>query len=95
MPEGVVDTTLLLVGKGITYDTGGADIKYGGHMAGMHRDKCGAAFIAGFFKTLSLLKPKGLKVLGTMCVARNSVGEGLKLFIANKTCFSLLIKFFK
>ena len=32
-----IDTTLLLVGKGITYDTGGADIKYGGNMAGMHR----------------------------------------------------------
>lgn len=74
-PEGTVDTTLILVGKGITYDTGGADIKYGGHMAGMHRDKCGAAFVAGFFKTLSILKPKGLKVMGTLCLARNSVGE--------------------
>ncbi len=70
-----IDTTVFLVGKGITYDTGGADIKYGGHMAGMHRDKCGAAFVAGFFKTLSLLKPKGLKVYGTLCLARNSVGE--------------------
>jgi leucyl aminopeptidase len=45
-------------------------------MAGMHRDKCGAAFVAGFFKTLSLLKPKGLKVYGTLCLARNSIGEG-------------------
>jgi len=36
--------------QGITYDTGGADIKAGGIMAGMHRDKCGAAFVAGFFK---------------------------------------------
>ena len=31
--------------------------------------------MAGFFKTLSILKPKGLKVLGTMACARNSVGE--------------------
>jgi leucyl aminopeptidase len=30
-----IDTTLFLVGKGITYDTGGADVKAGGHMAGM------------------------------------------------------------
>lgn len=68
-------------------------------MAGMHRDKCGAAFVAGFFKTLSLLKPSGLRVhviyfinllekfksffiivfdnnlKGTLCLARNSVGE--------------------
>lgn len=34
----------------MTYDTGGADIKAGGHMAGMHRDKCGAAAVAGFFQ---------------------------------------------
>jgi leucyl aminopeptidase len=26
-------------------------------MAGMSRDKCGAANVAGFFKTLELLKP--------------------------------------
>lgn len=70
-----IDTTLFLVGKGITYDTGGADIKYGGHMAGMHRDKCGAAFVAGFFKTLALIKPPGIKVYGTLCMARNSIGE--------------------
>ncbi len=44
-------------------------------MAGMHRDKCGAAFVAGFFKTLSILKPKGLKVFGTLCLTRNSIGE--------------------
>lgn len=36
--------------QGITYDTGGADIKAGGCMAGMHRDKCGAAAVAGFFQ---------------------------------------------
>lgn len=40
----------MLVGKGICYDTGGADIKAGGVMAGMHRDKCGAAAVGGFFK---------------------------------------------
>ncbi len=73
--EAPIDETLFLVGKGITYDTGGADIKTGGHMAGMHRDKCGAAFVAGFFKTLELLKPKGLKVYGTMCLTRNNCGE--------------------
>ena len=54
--QGPVEETLFLVGKGITYDTGGADIKYGGVMAGMHRDKCGAAAIAGMFHTLHLLK---------------------------------------
>merc|ERR1719414_828632 len=73
--EGPIDQTLLLVGKGITYDTGGADIKYGGSMAGMHRDKCGAAFVAGFFKVLSLWQPRRLRVVGAMCMVRNSVGS--------------------
>ncbi|KAK7109356.1 hypothetical protein V1264_013409 [Littorina saxatilis] len=73
--EGNIEKTLFLVGKGITYDTGGADIKAGGIMAGMHRDKCGAAAVAGFFKILAELKPKGLRVVGGMPYVRNSVGE--------------------
>ena len=44
--SGPIESTLYLVGKGITYDTGGADIKAGGIMAGMHRDKCGAATVS-------------------------------------------------
>lgn len=74
VPEGPIEETVLLVGKGVTYDTGGADVKAGGHMAGMSRDKCGAAAVAGFFQTLAKLKPKGIKVLGTMAMVRNSVG---------------------
>lgn len=73
-PEGPYDTTIALVGKGVTYDTGGADIKFGGTMASMHRDKCGAAAVAGFFQTVAALKPKRVKVLGTMCMVRNSIG---------------------
>ncbi|XP_036953053.1 putative aminopeptidase W07G4.4 [Acanthopagrus latus] len=72
--EGPIQKTLMLVGKGITYDTGGADIKAGGFMAGMHRDKCGAAAVAGFFQIVAKLKPKHLKVVGTMAMVRNSVG---------------------
>lgn len=72
--SGKIERTLLLVGKGVTYDTGGADIKYGGVMAGMHRDKCGSAFVAGFFQTLNLLKPPNVKVIGRMAMVRNSVG---------------------
>ncbi|XP_048066427.1 putative aminopeptidase W07G4.4 [Megalobrama amblycephala] len=73
--EGPIQQTLMLVGKGITYDTGGADIKAGGIMAGMHRDKCGSAAVAGFFQVLAKLKPKHLKVVGAMAMVRNSVGS--------------------
>lgn len=75
VPEGPIRKTLFLVGKGVTYDTGGADVKAGGHMAGMHRDKCGAAAVAGFFKVLSELRPKGVKVYGAMAMVRNSIGS--------------------
>ncbi|PRD22233.1 UNVERIFIED_CONTAM: lap-2 [Trichonephila clavipes] len=61
---------------GVTYDTGGADIKAGGVMAGMHRDKCGASAVAGFLQTVAELKPKGVKVIGAMSMVRNSVGSG-------------------
>lgn len=72
---GRVTETLILVGKGVTYDTGGADIKTGGKMIGMSRDKCGAAAVAGFLKACSILKPPHLKVTGVLCLCRNSVGE--------------------
>ncbi|GFU08914.1 putative aminopeptidase W07G4.4 [Trichonephila clavipes] len=74
-PEGSYDKTVVLVGKGVTYDTGGADIKAGGVMAGMHRDKCGASAVAGFLQTVAELKPKGVKVIGAMSMVRNSVGS--------------------
>ncbi|XP_037303129.1 putative aminopeptidase W07G4.4 [Manduca sexta] len=70
-----VSETLMLVGKGVTYDTGGADIKISGKMAGMARDKCGAAAVAGFLKACSILKPPHLKVIGVLCLCRNSIGE--------------------
>ncbi|KAJ4450642.1 hypothetical protein ANN_02071 [Periplaneta americana] len=72
--SGPVDKTLFLVGKGVTYDTGGADIKAGGVMAGMSRDKCGAAAVAGFMQILTMLKPRGVKVIGALPIVRNSVG---------------------
>ena len=97
-PEGPIEKTLMLVGKGINYDTGGADIKAGGilisflgifqmlsksknlsffsgKMAGMSRDKNGAADVAGILKVVSMLKPNNVKVVGAMAMARNSVGS--------------------
>lgn len=54
-PQGEIKRTIGVVGKGITYDTGGADIKISGLMAGMSRDKCGAAAVAGLMH-VSLIK---------------------------------------
>lgn len=71
--EGPIDQSLFLVGKGITYDTGGADLKTGGHMAGMSRDKGGAAAVAGFVKTVAEMKPKGVKVVAELAFVRNNI----------------------
>ena len=73
--SGPIERTLLLAGKGLTYDTGGADIKAGGHMAGMSRDKGGGAAVAGFLKTIAELAPKNLRVIAEIGAVRNSVGE--------------------
>lgn len=67
--------TLMLVGKGVTYDTGGADVKAGGIMAGMSRDKCGAAALAGFMKYVELKAPEDVHVVIALCMVRNSIGE--------------------
>lgn len=73
-PQGEISQTLMFVGKGIVYDTGGADLKTGGHMAGMSRDKGGAAAVAGFMKTVAELAPQGVKVVAEIAAVRNSIG---------------------
>nr|XP_023021022.1 putative aminopeptidase W07G4.4 [Leptinotarsa decemlineata] len=74
-PTDTVQKTLFLVGKGVTYDTGGADVKISGNMIGMSRDKCGAAAVAGFMQIVNLLQPKNIRVVGGMGVVRNSIGS--------------------
>jgi leucyl aminopeptidase len=74
-PQGPVTHTLLLAGKGITYDTGGADLKTDGAMAGMSRDKGGAATVAGLVLALARLRLPGLRVVAKLGWVRNSVGE--------------------
>jgi leucyl aminopeptidase len=72
--EGTITQTLLLAGKGLSYDTGGADLKTGGHMAGMSRDKGGAAAVAGFVLAAAKLAPPGLRIVAEIGAVRNSIG---------------------
>ncbi|PKO47214.1 MAG: leucyl aminopeptidase [Betaproteobacteria bacterium HGW-Betaproteobacteria-22] len=44
---------VVLVGKGITFDTGGISLKPGAEMDEMKYDMCGAATVLGTFKTLA------------------------------------------
>ena len=44
-------------------------------MAGMSRDKCGGAAVAGFLKTIAELAPAGVRVIGEIGAVRNNVGS--------------------
>lgn len=65
--------SLFFAGKGVTYDTGGADLKVGGAMAGMSKDKGGAAAVAGFFAVLAALRPQ-VRATAYLGLVRNSIG---------------------
>jgi leucyl aminopeptidase len=67
--------TIVLCGKGVTYDTGGADLKTHGAMAGMSRDKGGAGAVAGLVRALAEDPPAGVRVIGLLGMVRNSIGE--------------------
>ncbi|WP_437639541.1 aminopeptidase [Sorangium sp. So ce854] len=74
-PRGEIRRTVLLAGKGVTYDTGGVDLKTDGHMAGMSRDKGGAGAVAGLVRAAAALGLEGVRIVGLLGLVRNSIGE--------------------
>jgi probable aminopeptidase NPEPL1 len=62
-----------LVGKGVTYDTGGLSLKTAAHMAGMKADMGGAAAVLGAFRALCAAKCE-LRVSLVLCLAENAIG---------------------
>lgn len=70
-PPGIRGGPLLgLVGKGITFDTGGISIKPSENMEKMKYDMAGGAAMIGAMRAIALLKPK-VRVLGIVCAAEN------------------------
>ena len=61
---------MVLVGKGITFDTGGISLKPGGGMDEMKYDMCGAASVLGVMAAIKLAKLK-LNVIGVIACAEN------------------------
>ncbi len=59
-----------LVGKGITFDTGGISIKPAEGMEKMKYDMAGAGAMIGAMRAIAELKPK-VKVIGVVCSAEN------------------------
>ncbi len=59
-----------LIGKGLTFDSGGLNIKPGDYMRWMKSDKSGACAVLGTFKALGELKPD-IEVHGIIAAAEN------------------------
>jgi leucyl aminopeptidase len=70
-PAGAPEKPVLgLVGKGITFDTGGISIKPADGMEKMKYDMAGGATMIGVMRAIALLKPK-VKVIGIVCATEN------------------------
>jgi leucyl aminopeptidase len=59
-----------LVGKGVTFDTGGISIKPADGMEKMKYDMAGGAAMLGAMRAIALLKPK-VKVIAIVCATEN------------------------
>jgi len=67
---GKKDAPIALVGKGITFDTGGISLKPGAGMDEMKFDMCGAASVLGTMQTLLELKLP-INVVGIIAASEN------------------------
>jgi leucyl aminopeptidase len=64
------DAPVVLVGKGITFDSGGISIKPAAEMDEMKYDMCGAASVLGVFRALAELQPD-INVVGLIASCEN------------------------
>ena len=70
--------TIVLIGKGVTFDSGGISLKPGSGMDLMKADMSGAAAVLGAFKAISNLKPANHIVGLVPCTENMPSGSALK-----------------
>lgn len=63
---------LAIVGKGITFDSGGINVKIGDHMQDMKMDMAGAAIVLSVFSVISQVKPD-FPVIGVVAATPNLI----------------------
>jgi leucyl aminopeptidase len=66
--------TLCVVGKGLTFDSGGISIKPAANMDEMKYDMCGGGATIGLMQAVARLRPKGLRVIGIVGTTENMPG---------------------
>jgi len=69
-PRGQAAKRIIFVGKGLTFDSGGLDLKPADFMKTMKGDKSGACNVLGIMKGVAALKPN-IEVHGIMAAAEN------------------------
>lgn len=70
VPRKASAETIALVGKGVTFDSGGISLKPGDRMWEMKGDMAGAAAVLYAMRALGKLKPD-VKIVGILCCAEN------------------------
>jgi leucyl aminopeptidase len=74
-PRGRARAKIALVGKGITFDSGGLSLKPAKSMEWMKQDMSGAAAVLAVMKAVAVTKPD-VEVRGYVAAAENMPGEG-------------------
>lgn len=66
--------TILLVGKGLTFDSGGISLKPGAGMEDMKYDMCGGAAVLAVMQAIGEIKPTAINVIGIIPATENMPG---------------------
>jgi leucyl aminopeptidase len=72
--NGSESSPIVLVGKGVTYDSGGYSIKSSSHMKNMKHDKTGVIIILGVLGAIANLKLK-CRVIAILPIAENMISD--------------------
>jgi leucyl aminopeptidase len=76
-PEGVAKRRLVLVGKGLTFDSGGYNLKTAGSQIEMMKyDMGGSAAVLGAMRAIAELKPAGVEVHMIVAACENMISGG-------------------
>ncbi len=67
-------TNLMLVGKGLTFDSGGISLKPAAGMEDMKYDMCGGAAVISAMQAISEEKPKGINIVALIPATENLSG---------------------
>lgn len=72
VPDKNIKKKLAIVGKGITFDSGGINVKTGDHMAEMKSDMAGAAVVLAVFSVIAEVRPP-FPVMGLIAATPNLI----------------------